>query len=603
LAVSEEIPPLRRRVLMGVIGAWYLLIVIALISLQLVEGERYASLARENRQYRTRVLAPRGAICDRNGVPLAENEYQARVTIARRHARVGDATLSSLQQLLELDDAQIVERLERGAEDGRVTIVRHADPVQIAKVEEHRTMLPDVQLEVQPRRTYRFGPLAAHLLGYVGEVRSDETQGEGANALYGPGDMIGRAGVEALAEEQLRGRHGRKVVEVNAAGHVVGELPEGNIPSVPGVRLYLTISQPMQSELEHLLAGRVGAGVVIEVATGDILAAASSPSFDPNEFTGGISAPRWVALNDDLKHPLFNRIFQGGYPPGSTYKLITAAAALERRRITPLTRMHPCHGGLQFGNRFFRCWKPEGHGSLDLLGAIAQSCDVYFYQVGQLLTPDELAETAARFGLAARTGIELAGESPGLVPTTSYYDEKLGRRGWGPGVMLNNAIGQGELLVTPLQLARTYAAVGGDGYLYRPNIVLARENVFGVREVRQVRRSAETVCSQEVLDFLKLSMRQAVAGEQGTGSLARVEGIEVSGKTGTAQNPHGQDHAWFVAYAPSEHPEVAVAVIVENAGHGGSVAAPIVGKLLTTYFTWQTATHADSLARATGVKG
>jgi penicillin-binding protein 2 len=508
---------------------------------------------------------------------------------------------------LELPAERVEDRLRRVGEDGKVTVVRHADPKQIARVEEHRALLPDVQLEVEPRRRYRFGPLAAHLLGYVGEVRDNETLGEGALAVYAPGDMIGRAGVEALAEEQLRGRHGRKVVEVNAAGHIVGALEEGTVPCVPGVHLYLTISQPLQSELEHLLAGSAGAGVVVEVATGDVLAAASSPAFDPNEFTGGISADRWSALNDDPKHPLYNRIFQGTYPPGSTYKLVTAAAALEHKRITFHTWLKPCVGGYRLGNRVFKCWKLEGHGPLDLMGAIVNSCDVYFYQVGQMLTIDELAETARRFGMGARSGIELAGEVAGLVPTSAYYDQKLGKNGWGEGVMLNNAIGQGELLATPLQMARMYAAIGGDGYLYRPNIILARENVYGVREVRQVRRSAEPICAPAVHAFLQEAMRQVVSG--GTGTLAKVEGVEVAGKTGTAQNPHGGDHAWFVAYAPADRPEVAVALIVENAGHGGSVAAPIVSKLLTTYFSWQHAAVTDSLPRmpesprAPGVQG
>jgi penicillin-binding protein 2 len=241
------------------------------------------------------------------------------------------------------------------------------------------------------------------------------------------------------------------------------------------------------------------------------------------------------------------------------------------------------------------------------MGAIVNSCDVYFYQVGQMLTIDELAETARRFGMGARSGIELAGEVAGLVPTSAYYDQKLGKNGWGEGVMLNNAIGQGELLATPLQMARMYAAIGGDGYLYRPNIILARENVYGVREVRQVRRSAEPICAPAVHAFLQEAMRQVVSG--GTGTLAKVEGVEVAGKTGTAQNPHGGDHAWFVAYAPADRPEVAVALIVENAGHGGSVAAPIVSKLLTTYFSWQHAAVTDSLPRmpesprAPGVQG
>jgi penicillin-binding protein 2 len=364
----------------------------------------------------------------------------------------------------------------------------------------------------------------------------------------------------------------------------VGEVVEGAIPALPGVQLYLTLSHPLQRRLEELLEGRIAAGVVLEVGTGDVLAAASMPSFDPNEFTGGISAKRWSELNTDPRTPLFNRALQGTYPPGSPYKLITAAAALERGKITPNTTFEPCYGGYRFGNRVFGCWDPHGHGVLDLRAAIEQSCDVYFYQVAQLLTIDELAETARRFGLGVKTGIELAGESPGLVPDSGFYDRRYGPRGWTRGVLLNNGIGQGELLVTPLQMARLYAALGGDGMLYRPNLVLAQENAYGVRQVRRIRRVSTPVCSESVRSILKDALFHVVSSEEGTGGLASVEGIPVSGKTGTSENPHGDDHAWFVGYAPSEHPEVAVAVIVETAGHGGSVAAPIVGELLRTYF-------------------
>jgi len=575
----------RSRTLLVLVAACYSLVVLSLLSTQVVRREHYASLARSNRQTKMRIPAPRGEILDRQGTPLADNVHQARLTVARSRAHEGDPSLERLLSLLDLNRESILRRIGSSREPDRVTVLRHADPEQIAVVEEHRPVLPDVQLDLQPRRRYRFGSLASHLLGYVGEVGEGDMGAE--ERFYQPGDMIGRGGVEGLAERQLRGRHGSRLVEVNAAGHIIGEIPEGYTKAERGVRIYLTISQPLQAALETLLGGKRGAGVVLEVQNGDLLAAASSPDFDPNEFTGGISASRWRELNEDPSTPLFNRIVQGTYPPGSPYKIITATAGLQTGKVRPTTRFSPCTGGWRLGNRVFRCWKPEGHGSLDLEGAIAQSCDVYFYQLAERLTLDELEAAARAFGLGKATGLEIPGEASGLVPSVDYYDRRFGPRGWTRGVMLNNAIGQGELLVTPLQMARAYAAVGGDGHLYQPHVILARENAYGVTEFRQVLRSREPVCDESIRRFLRRALVAVVSAERGTGSLARVEGVEVAGKTGTAENPSGEDHAWFVAYAPAENPEIAVAVIVENAGHGGDVAAPIVGELMETYFRWK----------------
>jgi penicillin-binding protein 2 len=400
--------------------------------------------------------------------------------------------------------------------------------------------------------------------------------------------------VEAFAEGQLRGQRGWEVIEINAAGHIVGSIRESGQLPTPGVHVYLTLHAGLQRTLEGLLEGRVGSGVVLEIGTGDILAAASMPGFDPNEFTAGISQQRLDELRADKRKPEFNRAFRGTYPPGSPFKVITAAAALDRGYVRTSTRFEPCYGGYMYGNRYFGCWDPAGHGSLDLMGAIVQSCDTYFYQLAQRLTVDELAETARQFGLGTPTGLPAVRDQDGLVPTSAWYDERDGRGGWTSGVKLNLVIGQGEHLVTPLQMARAYAAIGGDGYLDRPHLVLARENAQGVRDKRQLRRSEELICQPRTRQVLQRALHQVVSDEEGTGGLARVAGVAVAGKTGTAENPFGEDHAWFVAYAPAGAPEVAVALIVENAGHGGSVAAPLVGQLLEAYF---------ALSRGVGIGG
>lgn len=580
--MDERAKQFRMRALLLLATLSFGVLAATLFAMQVVDHHHFADLARDNRQYKRRVLAPRGLIFDRSGVVLAHNVFQARITYPRRLAVPGDRTLEVLIALLELDAEQVYERIESAPPGDRVTVVRRATPEQVAVVEEHRVALPQVQLTVEPRRHYRFDQLASHVMGYVGEVRRDES---GPETSYQAGDMIGRRGIEAYSEEQLRGRHGLKVVEINAAGHIVGEVPEGERGVLPGVNIYLTLHHALQRRLEELLAGSAGAGVILEVNTGEILAAASSPPYDPNEYTGGMGFERHEEIRNDPLKPEFNRVFQGVYPPGSPFKLVTAAAALERGRVRETELMDtPCYGSYQFGNRAFGCWKENGHGKLDLMGAIVQSCDVYFYQLIQRLDVDELAETARRFGYGSSTDVVGIRDNPGLVPTEAYYDERFGVGRWSAGHKLNIAIGQGEYLATPLQLARSFAAIGGDGHLYRPELILARENSYGVREQRRVHRVPDPISTPAVRSFLRRSLREVVHDKDGTGGLAKVLGIEVAGKTGTSENPFGEDHAWFVAYAPAVDPQIAVAVIVENSGHGGAIAAPIVGELLRVYF-------------------
>lgn len=571
----------RARALILLSGVSFVAIALSLFSLQILRHAHFADLARENRQDQYRVPAPRGVIADRRGVELAHNVHQARLTFPRALAHPENPTLQRFAKLLDIDMATLEQRIENSNEPERVTLVRRATSAQVAVVEEHRMVLPQIQTIVGPRRHYRYGSLAAHVMGYLGEVRREEITEE---SHYRPGDMIGRMGVESAAEAHLRGSHGERLVEVNAAGHVVGEVKELGFPAISGSRLYLTIDRRLQARVEELLEGQVGAAVILEVGTGDLLAAASAPTYDPNEFTAGISSDRMAEILRDPRKPMFNRAFRGAYPPGSPFKLITAAAALDLGRVRPGQRFEPCFGAYRFGNRTFRCWDRGGHGSLDLEGAIVQSCDVYFYQLVQELTIDELAEAARRFGFGESTGITSFNDSPGLVPDEHWYDSNLGPGMWTAGVKLNLAIGQGELLATPLQMARSYAAIGGDGHLYQPHTVLVTETAIGNRDVRRVHRRQEPICSESTRRFLQRALLGVVIDEEGTGGLARLSKVSISGKTGTSENSAGEDHAWFVAYAPSESPDVAVAVIVENAGHGGDVAAPIVGQILEYYF-------------------
>jgi penicillin-binding protein 2 len=327
--------------------------------------------------------------------------------------------------------------------------------------------------------------------------------------------------------------------------------------------------------MAELLAEKQGCGVAIALPSGEVLAAFSAPSYDPNLLTTTLSAADWEALARDPAKPFFNRIVQASYPPGSLYKPITALAGLRAAVIEVETRLEPCRGGFYFGDRVFGCWKRTGHGSLDLTGALVHSCDVYFYQLGLLLDIDLLAVAATDFGLGSRLTDLFPEETAGIVPTSEWYDRRFGPRNWTRGVMLNNSIGQGELLVTPLQMSVLAAKIATSGRVAAPTFV---------RGARSPQPANGTLpFAEEDLAWCRLSLEQVV--DVGTGTAARLAGIKVAGKTGTAQNPHGEDHAWFMCYAPTDRPEVALVIIVENAGHGGTESAPLAGRWLHTYFT------------------
>jgi len=331
-----------------------------------------------------------------------------------------------------------------------------------------------------------------------------------------------------------------------------------------------------------------GAAVAIDPRDGGVLALVSRPAFDPNEFSHGLSTERWQELTEGGANPLLDRAIQGVYPPGSTFKVVTMTSALSNAVATPDTRLAPCLGGMNFGGRWFSCWDHRGHGSVDFLTALQKSCDVYFYQIGLRLGLPRLEQTARGFGLGNRTGVDLPQERKGLVPSPAYYDRHRGVGRWGPGLMLNLAIGQGELLVTPLQLAVMMAEVTQDGRPLRPHVV---EQVRGVREYRTPPPLQPGVTADDrTWSSVKTALRMVVEG--GTANLARVPGIGVAGKTGTAQNPHGRDHALFVCYAPTEHPEIVLAMVIENVGHGGTYAAPIAGQVLRALYA-----PADTTAR------
>ena len=553
------------------------ILLLNLVGLMVIRHDYYSQRALKNRQVRFRVPAPRGRITDRDGVPLADNRFHSDITIPTSSFAGGQPD-STLQRLLTWFDLPVAETVadmqaQRRRGGGRATLVRGATMSQLMAVEERRPSLPGVRVDSRLRRRYLEGPLLAHVIGYTGEVDQGDLDDADPELDYRVGDSIGKQGVEAAFEERLRGRSGINLEEINASGRIVGRETVWLRPVLSGRDVALTISLPLQQAMDSLLAGRRGCGVALAVPSGEVLAAVSVPSFDPNLLTASISSKEWRALSEDPAKPFFNRIVQATYPPASLYKAVTSLAGLHKGVVDTSSVLEPCPGGYQFGNRWFRCWKAGGHGVLDHAGALAHSCDVFYYQVGLRLEIDELAAAAAAFGLGrAVTGIYPA-EAPGNIPTAAWYDRRFGPRKWTRGVLLNNAIGQGEILVTPLQMVLLAARIAGGGNVPGPTFVRGQEPHEG---------PVDLPFSAAHMTWIRRALRQVV--DTGTGGAAKRAGVPVAGKTGTAQNPHGEDHAWFMCYAPADAPEVAVAVILENAGHGGSQAAPVAGSWLRVYF-------------------
>jgi penicillin-binding protein 2 len=398
--------------------------------------------------------------------------------------------------------------------------------------------------------------------------------------------MIGKKVLELYYNEELKGRDGVSYLEVTAKGRILGKYPEKpDMLPVKGATLELNIDWELQKRAESLLLEKgQGAVVAIDVRDGGVLAIASTPLYDANLFSGVVPADKWAEIMADSTYPLLNRAIQGVYPPGSTFKAFTAAMGLHYDKLKMQGGFDPCRGVKRFGNRNFRCWKAAGHGRLDIRGAIIQSCDIYFYQMGLACGMEDFSEFMPECRFGELTGIDIPGEKAGICPTTDYFNRRYGPRGWTKYLINNLAIGQGEILVTPLQMAVLYAALANGGKIYEPHIV--RRIVDG--------NGLSTEIKPEVLDTLPITDSQldiivdALAGvvdePQGTASWIKVPGVTLAGKTGTAQNPHGDDHAWFICFAPVNDPEIAVAVLVENAGHGSSIAAPVARDILKYYF-------------------
>src|SRR5215217_5577313 len=589
---EAELGELHRRLMILRIG---LLLVVALLGLrlwhlQIREGPYYRDLSENNRTRLVLLEPARGLIYDRHGVLLANNVPSFSLYVTLEDVKDRDALIQQLTDLLGLDPAVIRKKL--GGKGSKLLPRKVKDRLTLRDatvIEAHRLDLPGVMIQVESQRNYPGGVTAAHLLGYVGEISADQLEKPEFADLH-QGSVVGQYGVEKSYDRHVRGQAGQKSVEVDALGHekkaAVVERPQA------GNDLYLTIDVRLQKVAESLLGEETGAIVALDPTNGDILAMASRPGFDPNVLSRELTPKQWIEIVQDEGRPLNNRASQGQYPPGSTFKVPMAVAALESHTMSPSSTVH-CNGGYQFGRRLYHDWKAGGHGAMDMHSALVHSCDVYFYTIGQRMGIDVMAEYGRDFGLGQATGIELPSERSGIMPSTAWK-QKAKNEAWLPGETISAAIGQGYVTVTPLQMASLIGTVANDGVNYRPRLVQAvMDRVTGnLQELPAVARG-KVDAKPETFRLIKDALADVV--KVGTATRAKSPLVTIGGKTGTAQvaalrtGPEKdipkkfRDHAWFVAFAPVESPQIAVAVLAEHMGHGGSAAAPLAKEVIETF--------------------
>ena len=569
--------------------------------LQILKWQYLTGLSENNRVRMVSLPAYRGTIKDRNGETLVSIRPSFNLYITPEDAGDSGSSLDLLAKKIKFKRGKLKKSIGREKSFKDILIKADISREEVAFIEENNMRLPGIKIKAEPLRNYVYKDLMSHTLGYLGEISKSKLKNTN-NLFYSQGDFVGKNGLENIFESTLRGKKGHKEVEVDVSGRELKTIRR--LPSESGNNLILTLDVKVQAELEKAMTSTPekivnGSAVVIKVQTGEILAIASKPTFDPNEFAEGITSGSWRKLINDEMHPLQNRSIHSQYPPGSTYKIAVAYAALEEGVIDPETTIY-CPGHFKLGRGRYRCWKKSGHGAMNLHDALVQSCDVYFYTLGHRMGIDTLARYAKKFGFGTPAGIGLSREKSGLVPSTQWK-LKNRKKAWLLGETISASIGQGYNLVTPLQQANMMAAVANGGMLLKPYIVKRIEEPGGttIKEFFPEIRGQITG-SSENLEVIRKALRDVVNGVRGTGKRSRLKNIIVSGKTGTVQVvrmksneelekedevPYKyRDHAWFVAFAPYEKPEIAVAVLVEHGGHGGTTAAPIAKKIFKKYF-------------------
>ena len=577
--------------------AVFALLIIKLFYLQLIKGDEYRHLSDNNCIRLQSLDSPRGLILDRNGKLLVDNRPSFDLFITIKDADPLGHTIEKLSKYLQIPADQLEQKINSSRSVSSykpVLLKQDIGRDALAVIEAHKYDIPGIFVSIKPLRHYIYKEFAAHLIGYLGEISTDELKNKKYSG-YRAGDFIGKFGIEKTCERLLNGIRGGQQVEVNAKGQVIRVLKTVN--PKPGYNIYLTIDLELQKKAEELIKDKAGAVVAMDPETGQILALASAPSFDQNDFVSGMSHKKWDSLVSNPFRPMENKVIQGKYPPASTYKIVTAMAGLEEGIIDENTVIS-CPGYYRYGDRTFRCWKRGGHGSVNIYKALSESCDVFFYQVGQKLGIERLAWYAKACGLGSLTGIDLLHEEKGLVPTTAWKRRRKGV-GWQSGETLSVAIGQGYNLATPLQMLVLISAVANGGVRYKP-LVLKKVKTAENESIYKFKKEiiGRLPVSNKSLKIIKKGLWKVVNDKRGTAKIVHVDGIDICGKTGTAQVvslKKGKEisegdgridlrpHAWFVAYAPSDNPKIAISVIVEHGEHGSSTAGPIARELIKAY--------------------
>lgn len=555
-----------------------------LFYLQVLNYQQLGSISTTNSIRRIWMQPPRGRMIDRNGIIIVDNQPLYTIKIIPSEFRKEKTAF--LARLIQKPKEELDEIYRKGYAFNRfsATIVnRNLDAIAIARVSENLWQLPGVLIESDNKRLYPDALFGTHLFGYLRSISKEKLE-ELADQGYSQDDKIGFSGLEKFYEERLKGQKGARFEMVTPLGKYAGKYDDGksDIVSIKGDDLYLAIDGGLQQLAEQLLrkTGKSGAVVAIDPSTGGVLALASAPDYDLDIFNGSTDRKGWNSILTNPSKPLFNRTVQAVYPPGSIYKMILAMAALEEKRFDPKKKILD-NGVFIYGKRRFLSNEGRGHGWVDMREAITVSSNVYFYNLIFPVGFDNWTKYGAMFGFGQKSGIDLPGERAGLLPSTSYYNKRYGENRWTKGYLVSLAIGQGELGTTPVQLAAYAAAIANNGTLYQPHLVKGYRDTATGKYFPFLYTKQELPVSAETFALIKDGMIGVV--RRGTGTLAQVPGVTVAGKTGTAQNPHGRDHAWFIAFAPVENPKIAMAVLVENAGFGGAISAPIARELIRYY--------------------
>jgi penicillin-binding protein 2 len=587
----------RLTVMQYVVAAGFAALAIGFWIFQVAQHEKFREMAEENHLRKLPLPAPRGVLLDRDGKVLVDNRNSFNIALVREQTRDLAQTLRILAFATNTDEAQLRETVERHRRDPPyrpIVLIENATVEQYMAVSARRWELPGILPQEVPSRKYPGSDLAAHLFGYVGEIREDQLQRADYEGIE-PGTIVGQAGIELAYNKVLMGTDGSQMAVVNSLGREMSK-PIDTQPPKEGQRLQLTIDADVQQAAEDgfYATGFNGAAVVLDPRNGEVLAFTSHPAYDPNAFAGGIDRATWAGLNTDDLRPLQNRALQGRYSPGSTFKMVVGLAGLEEGVITPDFRVF-CGGGQTFYGRFFKCWQKGGHGSIDLRHAIEQSCDVFFYTVGNMLGVDRINKWATLFGLGVKSGIDLPNEVQGLVPSTEWKAQNTKEKKWYAGETISVAIGQGQVSVTPISLAVYTATLANGGTRVTPHLVKAVDDGQELRPVPPPPPQSQVDVSQEKLQAIRDGMWLVVNGDRGTARRAKIPGKDVCGKTGTAQVISNQgrtaarttknlrDHGWFTFFAPRDNPEIAGVVFLEHGIHSAN-AASVAKHILETYF-------------------